>query len=125
MLYLPLEILALPQMNGYLSYSEPSPPFHPKGIGFGNLQLTAISKSLCRVLIPFVIRLREFVNCALVPDLAAFYGISFRLRLPKFTKFRCGSLVGQNSNLFRLCTPSDLLSQQLATTTRQQRRRKR
>jgi len=77
MLYLPLEILALPQMNGYLSYSEPSPPFHPKGIGFGNLQLTAISKSLCRVLIPFVIRLREFVNCALVLTWLLFTGFRF------------------------------------------------
>ena len=52
-------------------------------------------------------------------DLAAFYGISFRLNLPKYTKFRCGSLARRNSVLsaispylrFLLSTPSDLLSQ--------------
>jgi len=31
--------------------------------------------------------------------LAAFNGISFRLNLPIFTKFRCGSLIGRNSFL--------------------------
>ena len=31
--------------------------------------------------------------------MAAFNGISFRLNLPIFTKFRCGSLIGRNSFL--------------------------
>jgi hypothetical protein len=68
-----------------------------------------------------------FSSRSLPRGLAAFYGISFRLHLPKFIKFRCGSLLGRDSVRstippyilyfgFILFLIFNLLSQRLAMT---------